>query len=48
MDEDDVDGCGGVVVDAGYFETLYLVEGGFGSLISKCQLGCVAAEISSG
>ena len=32
VDEHDVDGCGGVVVDAGYFETLYLVEGSFGAL----------------
>lgn len=40
MDENDVDGCEGVVVYAGYFETFYLVEGGFGSLgeESACAL----------
>ena len=47
MNEHDVDGCRGVVVNAGYFETLYLVEGGFGALEERMSAQCLACGDST-
>ncbi len=41
VDEDDVDGCFRVVVDAGYFEALDLIERDYGGLSNwlECSSG---------
>lgn len=44
VDENDVDGRFGVIVDAGYLEALDLVEGSFGSLVAMDVSPCLACR----